>query len=220
MNIREIVGLSRVIPILTITELAHAVPLARALLAGGLPVLEVALRTPIALACIEAIRRELPEAVVGAGTLTRAVDFAGAGRAGALFGVTPGLTPELAAAARGARFPLLPGIMTPSELISACHAGFNIVKVYPVRQAGGLGMLGALGAAFPEVLFCPTGGITRETASDYLSLANVVCIGASWMVPPAMLAAGDWSAIELLARDAALIKKISVDDNLPADNPP
>jgi 2-dehydro-3-deoxyphosphogluconate aldolase/(4S)-4-hydroxy-2-oxoglutarate aldolase len=218
MNIREIVGLSRVIPVLTITELAQAVPLARALVAGGLPVLEVTLRTPIALACIEAIRKEVPEAVVGAGTLTRAVDFAGAGRAGAAFGVTPGLTPELAAAARGARFPLLPGIMTPSELISACHSGYNIVKIFPVHQAGGIGMLRALGAPFPEVLFCPTGGITRASAPDYLSLTNVVSIGASWMVPAAMLAAKDWAGIELLARDAASIKKISVDDNLPADN--
>jgi 2-dehydro-3-deoxyphosphogluconate aldolase / (4S)-4-hydroxy-2-oxoglutarate aldolase len=206
MNIREIVGLSPVIPLLTINELAQAVPLARALVAGGLPVLEVTLRTPIALACIEAIRKELPQAVVGAGTLTRAVDFAGAGRAGALFGATPGLTPELAAAARGARFPLLPGVMTPSELITARHGGYNIVKFFPVDQAGGIGMLRALAAPFPEVLFCPAGGITRESASDYLSLTNVVCIGASWMVPPAMLAASDWSGIEMLARDAASIK--------------
>jgi 2-dehydro-3-deoxyphosphogluconate aldolase / (4S)-4-hydroxy-2-oxoglutarate aldolase len=207
MNIREIVSLSRVIPELTITELAQAVPLARALIAGGLPVLEVTLRTPIALACVELIRKEVPEAVVGAGSLTRAIDFAGAGRAGAAFGVTPGLTPELAAAARGARFPLLPGVMTPSDLISACHAGYNIVKIFPVQQAGGVSLLRALAAPFPEVLFCPTGGITRELAPDYLSLTNVACIGASWMVPPAMLAANDWAGIELLARDAASIKK-------------
>lgn len=153
MNIREIVGLAPVIPVLTITDLEHAVPLARALCAGGLKVLEITLRTSVALAAIEAMRKAVPDAVVGVGTLTRAVDFAAADRAGAQFGVTPGLTPELAAASRGARFPLLPGVMTPTELIAARNAGFNVLKLFPAEQAGGIGMLRALGAPFPDVLF-------------------------------------------------------------------
>jgi 2-dehydro-3-deoxyphosphogluconate aldolase/(4S)-4-hydroxy-2-oxoglutarate aldolase len=207
MNIREIVGLAAVIPVLTITELEHAVPLARALSAGGLKVLEITLRTPVALAAIDAIRKAVPEAIVGVGTLTRAVDFAAADRVGAQFGVTPGLTPELAAAARGARFPLLPGVMTPTELIAARTAGFNVLKLFPAEQAGGIAMLRALGAPFPDVLFCPTGGITRATAADYLALANVVCVGGSWVAPRGMLEAGDWAGVEALARDAAALKK-------------
>jgi len=203
MNMREIVHLAPVIPVLTISELAHAVPLARALCAGGLRVLEVALRTPVALAAIEAMRKAEPAAVIGVGTLTRAVDFAAADRAGAQFGVTPGLTPELAAAARGARFPLLPGVMTPTEVITARHAGFNILKFFPAALAGGINMLQALGAAFPDVSFCPTGGITRATAPDYLGLANVVCVGGSWLAPLHLLTAGDWAGIEELAREAA-----------------
>jgi 2-dehydro-3-deoxyphosphogluconate aldolase/(4S)-4-hydroxy-2-oxoglutarate aldolase len=185
LDIRDIVGLAPVIPVLTVNELEHAVPLARALAAGGLRVLEVTMRTPVALAAIEAMRKAVPEAIVGVGTLTRAVDFAGASRAGAQFGVTPGLTPELAAAARGARFPLLPGVMTPTELIAARAQGYTVLKLFPAQQAGGIGMLQALGAPFPDVLFCPTGGITRSTAPDYLALANVACVGGSWVAPDA-----------------------------------
>ena len=203
MKIQEIVSLSPVIPVLTISELEHAAPLARALSAGGLRVIEVALRTPVALAAIEVMRKAVPTAVIGVGTLTRAVDFAAADRVGAQFGVSPGLTPELAAAARGARFPLLPGIMTPTEVITARHAGFNVLKFFPAEHAGGLRMLQALGAAFPDVSFCPTGGITPATAADYLALANVVCVGGSWLAPSHMLAAGDWTGIEQLAREAA-----------------
>jgi 2-dehydro-3-deoxyphosphogluconate aldolase/(4S)-4-hydroxy-2-oxoglutarate aldolase len=203
VKIQEIVSLSPVIPVLTISELEHAAPLARALSAGGLRVIEVALRTPVALAAIEVMRKAVPTAVIGVGTLTRAVDFAAADRVGAQFGVSPGLTPELAAAARGARFPLLPGIMTPTEVITARHAGFNVLKFFPAEHAGGLSMLQALGAAFPDVSFCPTGGITPATAADYLALANVVCVGGSWLAPSHMLAAGDWTGIEQLAREAA-----------------
>jgi 2-dehydro-3-deoxyphosphogluconate aldolase/(4S)-4-hydroxy-2-oxoglutarate aldolase len=203
VKIQEIVSLSPVIPVLTISELEHAAPLARALSAGGLRVIEVALRTPVALAAIEVMRKAVPAAVIGVGTLTRAVDFAAADRVGAQFGVSPGLTPELAAAARGARFPLLPGIMTPTEVITARHAGFNVLKFFPAEHAGGLSLLQALGAAFPDVSFCPTGGITPATAADYLALANVVCVGGSWLAPSHMLAAGDWTGIEQLAREAA-----------------
>ncbi len=196
-----------VIPVLTVTELQHAVPLARALAAGGLRVLEITLRTPVALAAVEAMRKAVPEAIIGVGTLTRAVDFAAADRAGAQFGVTPGLTPELAAASRGARFPVLPGVMTPTELIAARSAGFNVLKLFPALEAGGVAMLRALGAAFPDVLFCPTGGITRAAAADYLALPNVACVGGSWVAPQALLARGDWSGIEALARDAASLGK-------------
>ena len=207
MKIADIVALAPVIPVLTVEELGHAVPLARALSAGGLRVLEITLRTPVALAAIEAMRKAVPEAIVGVGTLTRAVDFAAADRAGAQIGVTPGLTPELASAARGARFPLLPGVMTPTELIAARTAGFTVLKLFPAQQAGGIGMLQALGAPFPDVIFCPTGGITRASAPDFLALPNVACVGGSWVAPRAMLAAADWAGIEALARDAAALRK-------------
>jgi 2-dehydro-3-deoxyphosphogluconate aldolase / (4S)-4-hydroxy-2-oxoglutarate aldolase len=205
VNIREIVGLAPVIPVLTVSDLAHAVPLARALADGGLRVLEITLRTSVAIGCIEAIRKAVPEVIIGVGTLTKAVDFAAAGQARAQFGVTPGLTPELAAASRGARFPLLPGVMTPTEVIAARAAGFNVLKLFPAQQAGGVAMLRALGAPFPDVLFCPTGGITRDSARDYLALPNVASVGGSWVAPPAMIAAGDWYGITALARDAAIL---------------
>jgi 2-dehydro-3-deoxyphosphogluconate aldolase / (4S)-4-hydroxy-2-oxoglutarate aldolase len=206
VNIREVVGLTPVIPVLTISDLEHAVPLARALVQGGLRVLEITMRTPVAIGCVQAIRSSVPDVIIGVGTLTRAVDFAAAERAGAQFGVTPGLTPELAAAARGARFPLLPGVMTPTEVIAARLAGFNTLKLFPAHQAGGIGMLRALGAPFPDVLFCPTGGITRASAPDYLALPNVVSVGGSWVAPAAMIEARDWQGIEALARDAAALK--------------
>lgn len=195
------------IPVLTLGDLDHAVPLARALVAGGLHVLEITLRTPIAFGCFEAIRKAVPDAIVGVGTLIRPVDIATADRAGAQFGVTPGLTPELAAAARGVRFPLLPGVMTPTEVMAARVAGFNVLKFFPADQAGGVGMLRALAAPFPDVLFCPTGGITRASAPDYLALTNVVSVGGSWTAPQPMIDARDWQGIELLARDAAALKK-------------
>ena len=200
-------GMAPVIPVLTISDLAHAVPLARALVDGGLRVLEVTLRTSVAIGCIEAIRKAVPEAIIGVGTLTKAVDFAAAGRAGAQFGVTPGLTPDLAAAARGARFPLLPGVMTPTDVIAARAAGFNELKLFPAHQAGGVAMLRALGAPFPDVLFCPTGGITRDSAPDYLALPNVASVGGSWVAPAAMIDANDWQGITALARDAAALKR-------------
>jgi 2-dehydro-3-deoxyphosphogluconate aldolase / (4S)-4-hydroxy-2-oxoglutarate aldolase len=210
MNIREIFGLSPVVPVLTVTDAAHAVPLARALLAGGLRVLEISLHTPGAPVCVEAIRKALPNAIVGAGGLTRAVEFAAAGRAGAHFGVTPGFTPELAAAARGARFPLCPGVMTPADVIAARTAGFNAMTLFPAHQAGGTGTLRAFAEAFPDVLFCPTGGVSRASAADYLALPNVVCVGGSWLAPASMVDVGDWAGIEALARDAASMPRTAV----------
>ena len=164
VDIGEILVRVPVIPVLTIARLEHAVPLARALAAGGLDVLEITLRTPCALEAIAAMRAAVPDAIVGAGTLTRPEDLGAAERAGAQFGVSPGFSSELVAAAREVRYPLLPGIMTPSELMAARLAGFTALKLFPAQQAGGVGMLKALGAPFPDVIFCPTGGITRATA--------------------------------------------------------
>lgn len=209
MNIRDILALAPVIPVLTIEKLEHAAPLARALCAGGLRVLEVTLRTSVALPAIEAMRASVPDAVVGVGTLAKPDDFVQSAAAGAQFGVSPGLTAELARAAQSVSFPLLPGIMTPSDLIAGLGWGFNTFKLFPAQQAGGIGMLKALGAPFPDVVFCPTGGITRHSATDFLALPNVACVGGSWVAPSDRVRTGDWDAIEALARDAASLKKAS-----------
>jgi 2-dehydro-3-deoxyphosphogluconate aldolase / (4S)-4-hydroxy-2-oxoglutarate aldolase len=206
LSIREIMRLAPVIPVLTVTRLEHAVPLARALVAGGLPVLEVTLRTPVGLAAIEAMRGQVPDAIVGVGTLTDPDEFAAAARAGAQFGVSPGFTDELAKAARGVGYPYLPGVMTPSELIAARQAGFSALKLFPAEPAGGVGLLKALAGPFPDVVFCPTGGITRQSAPTYLALPNVPCVGGSWVAPADRMAAGDWAGVEALARDAAALR--------------
>jgi 2-dehydro-3-deoxyphosphogluconate aldolase/(4S)-4-hydroxy-2-oxoglutarate aldolase len=203
MDIRTLMGLSPVIPVIVVQRLEHAVPLAQALYAGGLKVLEVTLRTSVALAAIEAMRRAVPEAVVGVGTLTRAEDFAAAANAGAQFGVSPGLTSDLVAAARTVSFPLLPGVMTPTEVIAARAHGYTALKLFPAQQAGGIGMLKALSSPFADVVFCPTGGISRETAPSFLALANVLCVGGSWVAPQEYVESGNWSGIESLARDAS-----------------
>lgn len=207
MNIRDILGLVPVIPVLTIEKLEHAVPLARALSAGGLRVLEVTLRTPAGLPAIEAMRKSVPDAVVGVGTLTRPEDFTQAAKAGAQFGVSPGLTADLARAAQGAGFPLLPGIMTPSELIEGLGFGFTTFKLFPAQQAGGVNMLKAMHGPFPDIVFCPTGGITRATAPEFLALPNVACVGGSWVAPSDKVRAGEWAEIEALARDATELKR-------------
>ena len=206
MDVGEILARAPVIPVLTVARIEHAVPLARALSAGGLGVLEITLRTPCALDAIAAIRAAVPDAIVGVGTLTRPEELGWAERAGAQFGVSPGFASDLVAAAREVGYPLLPGIMTPSELIRARLAGFTTLKLFPAQQAGGVGMLRALGAPFPDVTFCPTGGITRDTAPDYLALPNVACVGGSWVAPADRVGAGDWSAIEALAREAAALR--------------
>ena len=203
MNIREILARAPVIPVLTIEREADAVPLARALCAGGLTVLEVTLRTSAALAAIAAMRKAVPEAIVGAGTLTRPEDFLQVAEAGGQFAVTPGLTDELVAAAKRAPFPLLPGVATASELLTARAAGYTALKFFPAEPAGGTAMLSAFAPVFPNVIFCPTGGITRASAPRYLALKNVACVGGSWVTPAAALGCGDWMQIEALARDAA-----------------
>ena len=206
MNLRDLMRISPVIPVLTVTRLEHAAPLAQALVRGGIRVLEVTLRTACALDAITEMREMAPSAIVGAGTLTRADDFAAVQRAGAQFAVTPGLTPDLMFGAGETRLPLLPGVMTPTELIAARAAGFRACKLFPAQQAGGVGMLKALAGPFPDVVFCPTGGITRANAAEFLAQPNVLCVGGSWLAPRELVDAGNWGAIEELARDASSLR--------------
>ena len=206
MNILSIMRTGPVIPVIVIDKLEDAVPLARALVAGGIRVLEVTLRTPMALKAIEAIANEVEGAITGVGTITRVQDFDAALKAGALFGVSPGLTPELIAAARASALPLLPGVMTPSDVIAARTAGFTELKLFPAQQAGGVGMLKALSGPFPDLSFCPTGGIGATTAPDFLALPNVACVGGSWLTPAGALAARDWGRITTLARETAQLQ--------------
>jgi 2-dehydro-3-deoxyphosphogluconate aldolase/(4S)-4-hydroxy-2-oxoglutarate aldolase len=206
MNVRELMRVGPVIPVIVITELSQAVPLAKALVAGGVRVLEVTLRTPVALEAIRAIGGEVEGAIVGVGTLTRPEDFAQSIEAGARFGVTPGLTPALIQAAQTSKLPLLPGVMTPSDVIAARANGFSELKLFPAQQAGGVGMLKALSGPFPDVTFCPTGGITAASAPDFLVLSNVACVGGSWLTPQDAVAAGDWGKITALAREASKLR--------------
>src|SRR5438034_355669 len=194
-----------VLPVVTIERERDAVPLARALFEGGLPVIEITLRTAAAVPAIVAIARELPQIVVGAGTLLRAADVATAVQAGAGFLVSPGLTPELAAAALAAELPYLPGVATPSEVMAARALGICVMKFFPAEALGGAAWLRALAPVFPGVAFCPTGGIDETRAAEYLTLANVPMVGGSWMVPRDAVVAGDWRRIRRLAERAAAI---------------
>lgn len=206
MNVLEVMRIGPVIPVIAIEDVAHAVPLAKALLAGGVRVLEVTLRTAVGLDSIRAIAKDVPDAIVGVGTLTRPEDFSKALDAGARFGVSPGLTSSLMEAAHQTGLPLLPGVMTPSDVIAARLAGFQQLKLFPAQQAGGIGMLKALAGPFPDVLFCPTGGVSVENAPDFLALPNVACVGGSWLVPQAAITAGDWGQITALAKEASALK--------------
>jgi 2-dehydro-3-deoxyphosphogluconate aldolase/(4S)-4-hydroxy-2-oxoglutarate aldolase len=195
-----------VIPVIVLQQVSDAVPVAEALLAGGVKVLEVTLRTDVALACIEAIARAVPEAVVGAGTIRSAADAKAALNAGSRFAVSPGYTAEVGAACREFGLPLLPGVATASEVMAAQADGLNFLKFFPAQQAGGIPMLKALGGPFPDVLFCPTGGITVETAPQFLALPNVKVCGGSWLTPPDAVAAKDWVRITRLAREASALR--------------
>jgi len=206
MDPLELMRIGPVIPVIVIDGIEQAVPLARALVAGGVRVLEVPLRTPVALDAIRAIAREVPDAIVGVGTISRAEHFEQAIQAGARFGGSPGLTREIIDAAHASRLPLLPGVMTPSDVIRARNAGFVALKLFPAQQAGGIGMLKALSGPFPDVTFCPTGGVTPTSAPDFLALPNVGCVGGSWLTPPAMVKAGDWQGITKLAVDASKLR--------------
>ncbi len=196
-----------VIPVIVLNDVAHAVPMARALVAGGIRMLEVTLRTPVALACIEAIAKAVPEAVVGAGTVRTKADAQAAANAGALFAVSPGYTSAVGQACRDAGMSLLPGVATGGEIMMAQEEGFTELKFFPAMQAGGPAMLKAWSGPFFDVKFCPTGGVTLQNAPEFLALPNVVCVGGSWLVPADAMAAGDWARITQLAQDTASLKK-------------
>lgn len=196
-----------VIPVIVLHDVAHAVPLARALVAGGIRMLEVTLRTPQALACMEAIAREVPDAVVGAGTVRSASDAQAAAMAGARFAVSPGYTHVVGQACRDLHLPLLPGVATGSEIMLAQEDGLTELKFFPALQAGGAAMLKAWSGPFGDVRFCPTGGVTSANAAELLALPNVVCVGGSWLTPADALAAGDWARITRLARAACQLPR-------------
>jgi len=210
VKILELMRIGPVIPVIVIDEPADAVPLARALVAGGVRVLEVTLRTAAGIEAIQAIARDVPQAIVGVGTITQAEDAKRAKDAGAQFGVSPGLTPALIESVRASGLPMLPGVMTPSDVIAARAAGFTELKLFPAQQAGGIGMLKALAGPFPGVMFCPTGGVTAANAPDFLALPNVACVGGSWLTPKDAIGARDWDRITALAREAAALRSPEV----------
>lgn len=202
----DLVAFGPVIPVIVLDRVEQAVPLARALVAGGVRVLEVTLRTPAALACIEAIARQVPEAVLGAGTLRTADDVHAAKSAGCVFGVSPGYTSAMGQTCMAAGLPLLPGVATSSEVMQANADGFTFLKFFPATAAGGVALLKAFAGPFPDVAFCPTGGITPETAPQFLALPNVKVCGGSWLTPADALAAGDWARITALAKTASALR--------------
>jgi 2-dehydro-3-deoxyphosphogluconate aldolase/(4S)-4-hydroxy-2-oxoglutarate aldolase len=206
MQLIDIMRTSAVIPVIAIDDIHHAVPLARALVAGGIRVLEVTLRTVHGLSAIRLIAEQVPEAIVGVGTLTQPEEFIAARDAGAVFGVSPGLTATLIAAAKSSGLPLLPGVMTPSEVMAAREQGFRQLKLFPAMQAGGVGMLNAISGPLGDIMFCPTGGISVETAPQFLALKNVACVGGSWLTPKDAMLAGDWARITALAKAASALK--------------
>jgi 2-dehydro-3-deoxyphosphogluconate aldolase/(4S)-4-hydroxy-2-oxoglutarate aldolase len=195
-----------VIPVLKITDVAHAVPLARALARGGLPMIEITLRTASALEAIRRVSQEIEEAVVGAGTVLNAEQFEQAAQAGSRFIVSPGASGQLYAAARDSDVPLLPGAITPAEIMAAAEEGVDFLKFFPAEQAGGVSFLKALSSPFAGIRFCPTGGVSTANARDYLALPNVICVGGSWVAPDDMVKAGQWEAIEALAREASKLR--------------
>ncbi|MBR2691206.1 MAG: 2-dehydro-3-deoxy-phosphogluconate aldolase [Aquamicrobium sp.] len=196
-----------VIPVIKIADARDAVPLARALARGGLRAIEITLRTEAALEAIRHAAAEVEEAIVGAGTILNARQFEEASRAGSQFIVSPGITSQLLTAAADSPVPLLPGAITPGEIMAAREAGLDFLKFFPAEQAGGAAFLKALASPIADVKFCPTGGIGAKNATDYLSLPNVICVGGSWVAPDEMVKAGDWAGIEALAREANKLRK-------------
>lgn len=205
MTLEEILSLAPVIPVLVIEDAAHAVPLGRALVAGGLPVLEITLRTPVAMACIERMAHEIEGAIVGAGTVLTPSARQAAADAGARFCVSPGL---IAGERAEGPAPLLPGVATASELMAGLAAGFERFKLFPANVVGGAEALKAFASPFPQARFCPTGGVNAKNAADYLALPNVACVGGSWVAPPEAVRAGDWDRITALAREAAALPRL------------
>ncbi|WP_121711977.1 bifunctional 4-hydroxy-2-oxoglutarate aldolase/2-dehydro-3-deoxy-phosphogluconate aldolase [Streptomyces sp. E5N91] len=201
----SVLDLAPVVPVVVVDDLADAVPLARALVAGGLPAIEVTLRTPVALDAIRAIAGEVPDAVVGAGTVVTAEQVGEVVAAGARFLVSPGWTDTLLEAMRGSGVPFLPGVSTASEVVALLERGVREMKFFPAEAAGGTAYLKALAAPLPQARFCPTGGITPASAPEYLALPNVGCVGGSWMLPKDAIAGRDWARVEALAREAAAL---------------
>jgi 2-dehydro-3-deoxyphosphogluconate aldolase/(4S)-4-hydroxy-2-oxoglutarate aldolase len=199
MNLLQILQLAPVLPVLVIEDERSAVPLAKALCAGGLRVLEVTLRTPAAISAIERIVAEVEDVVVGAGTVTNRIDLDRAAEAGARFAVSPGLTPDLAV---GGPIPLLPGAATATEIMRAREAGFDLLKFFPAVPAGGVNALRAFAGPFPEIRFCPTGGIDADNAASFLALPNVICVGGSWVTPANAVRHSNWEAIRVAAHAA------------------
>jgi 2-dehydro-3-deoxyphosphogluconate aldolase / (4S)-4-hydroxy-2-oxoglutarate aldolase len=206
-SLESILKLAPVIPVLVIEDVADALPLARALVRGGLAVLEITLRTDKALDCVRAIMAEVEGAVVGAGTVLTPAQLSSVEKLGCAFAVSPGSSPGLLDAAEASSVPLLPGAATASEAMSLLEQGYHLQKFFPAEPAGGVSYLSALSSPLPQVRFCPTGGITPGNASAYLALSNVITIGGSWMAPKKLLAAKDWAAVEVLAREAAHLRR-------------
>lgn len=206
LNTRSLSEHGPVIPVIVIHRLEHAVPMAHALVDGGVRVLEITLRTPVALQAMRLIAREVPQAIVGAGTLRAPADVEAALQAGCRFGVSPGYTEALGRACRDMGLPLLPGVATASEVMAACDDGLDFLKFFPASAAGGIPMLKSLAGPFPEVRFCPTGGISPQTAPQFLALPNVAVCGGSWLTPHDLMEAGDWTGITRLAREASALR--------------
>ncbi len=207
MNVRELMDLAPVIPVMVIERVEDAVPLAKALVEGGLRVLEITLRTEAALESIKAIKAAVPDAVVGAGTIVNVETLQAAIDAGSEFIVTPGTTSAIVDACIAADIPLLPGINTPSEAMTLLEKGITCMKFFPAQAAGGVPMLKAIAGPLPQITFCPTGGVTPENAPNFLALPNVACVGGSWMAPSDLVTAGNWEEIKRRATEAAALKK-------------
>jgi 2-dehydro-3-deoxyphosphogluconate aldolase/(4S)-4-hydroxy-2-oxoglutarate aldolase len=205
-RLAEILALAPVIPVVTVGNAAHAVPMARALVAGGIRAIEVTLRTPAALDAIRSIAAEVEDAMVGVGTVLDGTQLEAARKAGARFAVSPGASPKLLDAAENDELPLLPGVATASEAMTLLERGYRHLKFFPAVPAGGAKLLAAWASPLPQIRFCPTGGISLANAPDFLALPNVACVGGSWLTPKDKLAAGDWAGIERLAREAAALR--------------
>ena len=206
ITLETLVRAASVIPVLTVGDVEKAAPLARALKAGGLSVLEMTMRTPAALEVLAEMKRAEPDMIIGMGTIRTPEQVADAMAAGADFLVSPGLSPQLIPALLGSGLPVLPGVATPGEAMSAVEAGFEVLKFFPAEQAGGRPYLKSIAGPLPDIRFCPTGSITREMAPDYLALPNVVCVGGSWIATGAMIEANDWEMITANAAAAAAMK--------------
>lgn len=206
-RIRDIMTMSPVMPVIVIERMEDAVPLAKALVAGGIRVLEVTMRTAAALDAVRAITAEVPDAITGVGTIVKPADVDAAIEAGAAFGVSPGSPDALLAHIRARGMPFLPGTMTPTDVMRVLDHGFDAMKLFPAAQAGGIGMLKAMNGPLPQARFCPTGGVDIKNAAEFLALPNVGCVGGSWLAPANLIAAKDWGAIEKLAREAANLRR-------------